>query len=93
MRYFIILMVGGIDGWGVKHGEAYDERGVRIFDRTVEISSLVNRTTVLRYSSTPPYFSSSSERNASMVSGLYANIQKNAPTTGPGYRITGRRTY
>ena len=47
-----------------------------MFDRTVEISSSVSWTTLLRYSSTPPYFSSSSERNASMVSGLYTSIQQ-----------------
>jgi len=77
-------MAGGIDDWAVERGTAYDGRGVRIFDRTVEISSSVNRTTLLRYSSTPPYFSSSSERKASMVSGLYANIQKNIPNDRTG---------
>lgn len=63
----------------VERGAAYDGRGIRIFDRTVEISSSVNWTTLLKYASTPPYFSSSSERNANMVSGLHADIQKNIP--------------
>ena len=49
---------------------AYEGRGVRIFDRMAEISSSVNWTTPFRYPSTPPYFSSSSERKASIVSGL-----------------------
>lgn len=54
---------------------AYEGRGVRIFDLMVRISLSVNWTTLFRYSTTPPYFSSSSERKASIVSGLHSNLQ------------------
>ena len=54
---------------------AYGGRGIRMFDRMVEISSSVNWTTLFRYPSTQLYFSSSSERKASMVSGLNFNLQ------------------
>ena len=57
------------------HGAVYEGRGVRIFDLMVEISSLVNWTTLFRYPSTPPYFSSSNERKAIMVSSLYVHLQ------------------
>jgi hypothetical protein len=63
---------------------AYGERGVRILDRIVETSSSVNWTTPFRYPSTPPYFSSSSERKASMVSGLYTNLQQTIPNNATG---------
>jgi len=79
-----LLIVDDIDDWTVECGVTYDGPGARIFDRTVEISSSVNWTTLLRYSSTPPYFPSSSERKASMVSGLYASIQQTIPSDGTG---------
>lgn len=59
----------------MEHDAAYEGRGVRIFDRIVEISASVNWTISFRYPSTPPYFSPSSERKASMVSGLCVNLQ------------------
>ena len=60
----------------------YEGRRVRIFDRIVRISSSVNWVTFFRYPSTPPYFSLSNERKASIVSGLYFSLQRTIPNDG-----------
>ena len=58
-----------------EHGVLYEGRRVRMFDRMIDISSSDNWTIPFRYPCTPSYFSSSSDRKASMVSGLYAHFQ------------------
>lgn len=70
------------DGDGEKHGACYEVRGARIFDLMIEISLLVNWTTSSKYFSTPPYFSSNTKRNASMVSGLCVTFSKPLLETG-----------
>ena len=55
-----------------------------MLDRMVEMSSSVSWTTRFRYSVTPPYFPSSSERKANIVSGLRSKLQQTIPDSRTG---------